>query len=77
MGDSIPDAVPDMSFQDHLSALMQSRLCGIELREYILTGNIFIDHPVNRLYLPDDLFQPAVQVFRIHTLSHGSSPLYH
>ena len=33
---------------------------------------ILVDHPVNGLYLADDLFQPAVQVICVHTLPHGA-----
>lgn len=33
----------------------------------------FVDHAVECLYLPDDLFEPAMQIVCIHALSHETS----
>ena len=68
--DAVPHTVADMPFQHHLPALVQGRFGRVQLGEDVLTGHILVDHPVNGLYLPRDLFQPPVQIFRIHTLPH-------
>src|SRR5699024_7110597 len=68
--DAVPDAVLDVSFQHHLAAPVQGGLGGVDLAEHVLAGNILVDHPVDGLDLADDLFQPTVQVIRVHTLSH-------
>ena len=68
--DPVTDTVVDMSFQNNLPDTVKGRLGRIDLRENILTWNILIDHPVNRLHLPDDLFQTSVKIVGIHTLSH-------
>lgn len=60
----------DVSLQHDLAAAVERRPCRIDLRENVLAGNIFIHHPVYRLDLPDDFFEPAVQVLGIHTLFH-------
>ena len=67
---AVPDAVLDVPLQNDFSASVQSGFCGIDLGENILAGHVFVHHPVNGLYLSDDFFQPAVQVFCIHTLFH-------
>lgn len=54
MLDTVAHTMLDMSFQDHLSGLMQSRFGGIDLCKNIFAGNILIDHAVNRLYLTND-----------------------
>ena len=54
MLNSITDAVFDMSLQNHLTAAMQRGLGCINLGQDIFTGNILIDHAVNRLHLTDD-----------------------
>jgi hypothetical protein len=74
--DTVPDTVVDMSFQNNLPHFMQSGLSGIDLRQNILTGNVFIHHTVNGLNLTDDLFQSSVEIFRIHTLSHATGLLF-
>ena len=66
-----------MSFQYNLSALVQGRFRRIDLRQNILTWNIFIYHTVNRLNLTKNLRQSAVQVLSIHTLSHVFTSIYH
>ena len=60
-----------------LAASVERRPCRVELRENVLAGNIFIHHPVYRLNLPDNFFEPAVQVLGIHTMFHfiASIPL--
>jgi hypothetical protein len=45
-----------MSLQNYLSNPVQRRFCRIDLGKYVLTGDIFIYHAVNRLNLTDDLF---------------------
>ena len=54
--DAIPDTVINMPFEHDLSNLMKGRFGGVYLGEYILAGDIFIDHSVDCLYLSDDLF---------------------
>ena len=73
--DAIPDTVLDVAFQHHLPALVQGRLGRVDLGKDILAGNILVDHPVNGLHLPDDLFQPTVQIVGVHALSHTNVPL--
>ena len=72
MLDAVPDAVLDMPFQDHLAAAVQRGFGGVDLCQHILARHILVDHTVNRLHLPDDLFEAAVQIFRVHTLLHGA-----
>ena len=55
MFDAVEDAVPDMSFEDDLAAAVQGGLGGVDLREDVLAGNVFIYHAVDRLDLADDL----------------------
>ena len=69
---AIPDTVLDMPFQYHLACLVEGRLGGVDLGLNIFTRDVLVDHPVNGLYLADDLFQPAVQVICVHTLPHGA-----
>ena len=51
-----------MTFQNNLAHFVKSGLCRVDLGEDILTGDIFVDHPVDRLNLSDDFFQTAVKV---------------
>ena len=53
---SISHTMPDMTFQNHFAAAVKRRLRRIDLRQNILTGNILVHHPVDRLHLTDDLF---------------------
>jgi hypothetical protein len=69
---AVPDTVLDMALQNDLSNLMESRFGCIDLREHILTGNVLVYHAVDGLNLPDDFFQPAVQIVCVHTLSHNA-----
>lgn len=68
--DAVLDAMLDVSLEHYLAAAVERRPCRIDLRENVLAWNIFIHHPVYRLNLPDDFFEPAVQVLGIHTLFH-------
>ena len=52
--------------------LVQGGLGGVDLGKHILAGHVLVHHPVDGLYLSDDLFQPAVQVICVHTLPHGA-----
>ena len=58
------------------STAVQRGLCGVDLRQNVLAGHVLVHHAVDGLYLPDDLFQPPVQIFRIHTLLHVIMPSY-
>ena len=62
MLDAVPDAVLDVAFQNHLTGLVQGGFGGIDLRQNIFAGDIFIDHAVDGLHLSDDLFQSAMQI---------------
>ncbi len=75
--DAVADTMPDVPLQHYLAASVERRPCRVELRENVLAGNIFIHHPVYRLNLPDNFFEPAVQVLGIHTMFHfiASIPL--
>ena len=67
-------AMADVPLKDHLSCLVQCRLCRADLAKDILTGNVLIDHSVNRLYLSDNSAESAVQICRVHTLLHKYFP---
>ena len=69
---AIPDTVANMPLQNHLSASVKRRFGSIDLSKNILTGDIFIYHSVNRLNLTNDFLESAVQIIRIHALSHNS-----
>ena len=68
--DPVPDTVLDVALQDHLSAAVERGFRGVDLGQHILARHVLVHHAVDGLYLSDDLFQAAVQVFRIHTLLH-------
>ena len=70
MFDSVADAVLDVSLQHRLAASVEGEFGGVDLGQHILAGDVLVDHTVNGLDLADDLLQPPVQIFRIHTLSH-------
>ena len=55
---------------------MQRGFGRIDLRKNILTRHVLVYHPVDCLNLPDNFFQAAMQVFRIHTLFHKRILLY-
>ena len=74
MLNAVPDTMADMSLQDHLAAAVECGFGRIDLRQNILTGDILIHHTVDRLHLPDDFPQPAVQVFGVHALLHSDKP---
>ena len=65
----------DVALQHHLSAAVEGGLGRVDLREHILAGHILVHHPVDGLNLSDDLFQAAVQIVRVHTLSHSGDLL--
>ena len=69
---AIPDTVANMPLQNHLSASVKRRFGSIDLSKNILTGDIFIYHSVNRLNLTNDFLESAMQIIRIHALSHNS-----
>ena len=75
MLDAVPDTVLDVSLQHHLAAAVKGGFRRVDLGQHILAGDVLVDHPVNGLYLADDLFQPAVQVVRVHALLHCRSLL--
>ena len=54
---------------------LQGGLGGVDLGQDVLAGHVLVHHPVDGLHLPDDLFQPAVQVFGVHTLFHVQSSI--
>ena len=58
--DPVFDAVIQMTFKHNLTNFMHCGLCRIDLDEDILAWNILIDHFIDCIQLPDDLFQPAV-----------------
>ena len=62
-----------MTLQHNLAAFVDCGLRRVHLGEDVLTGNILIHHPVNGLELSDNFLQSAVQIVRIHTLSHTST----
>ena len=64
-----------LPLQHHLSHLVQCALGGVDLHQHVLTGHVLIHHLVDGAQLPDDLFQSAVEVVRIHTLSQWLHPL--
>lgn len=68
--DAIPDTVLDMPFQYNFSAAMERGFGGIDLRQYILAGDILVDHTVDSLYLSNDFFQTTMQIICIHALFH-------
>ena len=68
--DAVPDAVLQMALQHHLPRLVQGGLGGVDLSQDVLTGHVLVHHPVDGLHLTDDFPQAAVEVVRIHTLSH-------
>ena len=74
--DPVSDTMLYVSFQYHLSCLVQCRFCCVYLRQYVFTGYIFIHHTVYGLYLTYDLLQSAMQIIRIHTLSHTDTSVY-
>lgn len=75
MRDSVAYTMSNMSFQDDLADPMERGFSGVDLGKNVLTGDIFFDHSVNGLDLPDDFAQAAVQVFYIHALSHFLPPI--
>ena len=66
----------DMPLQHDLAHLVQCGLGGIELGKHIFTGNVLVNHPVDRLHLSDDFLEAAMQIFRIHALFHCGVSLY-
>ena len=75
--DAVPHAVLDMPLQHHLAAPVEGGLGRVDLGQDVLTGDVLVDHPVDGLHLSDNLLQPAVQVVRVHTLSHCHSLPHH
>ena len=71
--DAVAHAVLDVSFQHHLAHSVQGRLAGVDLCEYVLTGNVLINHAIHSLYLTDDFFQTCVHAggIGVRTLAHG------
>ena len=71
--DAVAHAVLDVSFQHHLAHAVQGRLAGVDLCEYVLTGNVLINHAIHSLYLTDDFFQTCVHAggIGVRTLAHG------
>lgn len=70
---AVPDAVLDMTLQDHLAAPVEGGLGRVDLGQNILTGDVLVNHPINGLHLSDNFLQPAVQIVGVHTLSHSHS----
>ena len=64
--DPVADAVADMPLQHDLAAAVECRFGNIDLRQHILSGDVLVHHAVDSL--PNDLFQTAMQIFRIHAL---------
>ena len=76
VGDAVTDAMLDVPFEHDLAAAVERGFCRVDLGENVLAGDVLVDHPVNGLYLPDDLFQSAVQIVRVHALPHRVSPAF-
>lgn len=76
VGDAVADAVLDVSFEHDFAAAVECGFRRVDLGEDVLAGDVLVDHPVNGLYLPDDLFQSAVQIVRVHALPHRVSPAF-
>lgn len=72
---SISYTMADMSLKDKLTAFVECRFCGVDLRQNILTGNVLIYHSVNRLHLTDNSAKSFVQSLVIHTVFHKKSLL--
>ena len=68
VGDSVADAVLDVPFEHDLAAAVERGFRRVDLGENALAGDVLVDHPVNGLCLPDDLFQSAVQIVCVHAL---------
>ena len=47
---------------------MERGFGGIDLCQYILAGDILVDHTVDSLYLSNDFFQTTMQIICIHAL---------
>ena len=73
--DAVAHAVLDVPLEYHLAAAVKCGFCGVDLRKNILTRHILVDHTVDGLDLTDDLFEPAMQIVRIHALLH-CAPLH-
>ena len=42
--------------------------------EVVFAGDVFVDHLVDRVDLPDDFAEPSVKIFGIHALAHNRPP---
>ena len=73
--DPVAHAMLDVPLEHDLAAAVQGGFGGVDLREHVLTRDILVDHPVDGLHLADDLFESAVQIFRVHTLSHSMTSI--
>ena len=62
-----------LAFQYDLAHPVQGALDRVDLDEDVLAGHVLVDHLVDGLQLAHELLHPAVQVLRIHALSHTSS----
>ena len=72
--DAVAHAMADMPLEHHLAAFMQRGFRRVQLHENVLARHVLIHHTVDRLHLPDDFPQPAVQVFGVHALLHSDKP---
>ena len=74
--DAVADAVLDVALEHDLAAAVQRRFGRVELRKNVLAGDVLVDHAVDGLHLTDDFFEPAVQIFRVHALSHCKASIH-
>ena len=68
--DTVADAVFEVSFENDLSEFVKGAFGGVDLNQDLFAGDVSVDHFIDGIELSDNLVHSAVQIFRIHTLTH-------